>query len=76
MVNKREYNSDRRLKLTLNNILNKSNTKLIRENITPIGDGNLILVPNSFISKNNIRENITPIGDGNYKITPSLMKYP
>ena len=64
MVNKREYNSDRRRKsisFCLSDIF-----LLIRENITPIGDGN----PRLFnfqcpFNYNIIRENITPIGDGN-----------
>ena len=40
---------------------------LIRENITPIGDGNvhIILIIIQIIITQSIRENITPIGDGN-----------
>ena len=38
----------------------------IRENITPIGDGNTRPSKDSnAYSFSNIRENITPIGDGN-----------
>ena len=36
----------------------------IRENITPRGDGNLIVEPLKLENKE-IRENITPRGDGN-----------
>ena len=40
---------------------------LIRENITPIGDGNNLEVLNTYklLLYVFIRENITPIGDGN-----------
>ena len=37
----------------------------IRENITPIGDGNDKLLQATLIERPLIRENITPIGDGN-----------
>ena len=64
-VYKREYNSDRRRKLIL--FLAVCGIQIIRENITPIGDGNKIKYLNMFIELNLIliRENITPIGDGN-----------
>ena len=37
----------------------------IRENITPIGDGNIINKESDKTVALTIRENITPIGDGN-----------
>ena len=40
----------------------------IRENITPIGDGNLIKFLSITVLSCLIRENITPIGDGNHKL--------
>ena len=40
MINKREYNSDRRRKLSGDLKAIKMKKKKIRENITPIGDGN------------------------------------
>ena len=43
---------------------------LIREQITPKGDGNFLIVPlNSLLSE--IREQITPKGDGNFNIVYS-----
>ena len=42
---------------------------LIRENITPIGDGNKNWKINQCFKRIfKIRENITPIGDGNHKL--------
>ena len=41
-------------------------TKLIRENITPRGDGNFRLEADKALTKGEIRENITPRGDGNF----------
>ena len=64
-ANKREYNSERRRKLTSpmpGSILDVK----IRENITPRGDGNYLNSSYPFnIFRNIIRENITPRGDGN-----------
>jgi len=40
ILNKREYNSDRRRKLETIKKLLAVSTTTIRENITPIGDGN------------------------------------
>ena len=37
----------------------------IRENITPRGDGNKLVVKSLRVTMINIRENITPRGDGN-----------
>ena len=42
---------------------------LIRENITPRGDGNKENKRVNEVFRNNIRENITPRGDGNNVIT-------
>ena len=64
MKNKREYNSERRRKQNMYQTILIS--IVIRENITPRGDGNsssLIYFP----THKSIRENITPRGDGNYK---------
>ena len=64
MINKREYNSDRRRKRhTIDGI--QGYIFEIRENITPIGDGNDKYLLNALYCHNLIRENITPIGDGN-----------
>ena len=41
----------------------------IRENITPIGDGNFEPNRMTFRDLDEIRENITPIGDGNTPTT-------
>ena len=65
-LNKREYNSDRRRKYSPAEIEAKI-FKIIRENITPIGDGNLPAPCTSSVAVTPIiRENITPIGDGNF----------
>ena len=66
--NKREYNSDRRRKLFFHFKPPFIQALTIRENITPIGDGNNICINIYKLNKGSIRENITPIGDGNFKI--------
>ena len=62
LEDKREYNSDRRRKLYF--LASPKLEFLIRENITPIGDGNYFYIF-QLSCYSYIRENITPIGDGN-----------
>ena len=47
----------------------------IRENITPIGDGNSINDILTSILCQQIRENITPIGDGNFLTARSFNSF-
>ena len=72
--NKREYNSERRRKLIIIYNYSKIST-IIRENITPRGDGNNILAQ-TFASGERvlIRENITPRGDGNLWLSFHYLK--
>ena len=63
---KREYNSERRRK-QLQVFLFQENVFLIRENITPRGDGNNRKSSFVYFNSSSIRENITPRGDGNYE---------
>ena len=61
---------------SITNLMSKVSS--ISENITPIGDGNLILFLIVQFYHLLISENITPIGDGNsiyfYNITTSAFK--
>ena len=66
LFHKREYNSERRRKLILNVLYLHNHYSIIRENITPRGDGNFIeYTVASVLLLFKIRENITPRGDGN-----------
>ena len=62
-IHKREYNSERRRKLT--NFTTSKIPIYIRENITPRGDGNEKFYKLASSANYKIRENITPRGDGN-----------
>ena len=65
IIHKREYNSERRRKQDNASQKLTESEFIIRENITPRGDGNQLGNNNRYVYQYHIRENITPRGDGN-----------